>query len=232
MFFIEFKEIRSTTMGVAVTRRPDIPAPQPRGEFIQVAGRDGSLFQTDGTFDDIPIPIPLNFVRGPEIWMETYRRVKNWITGAGKLKMSDDPEWFYKCKSASIQTTERRARAGGFVDTTFICDPYQYQEAGQIAQEPEEVLLNPYATAKPIFYITGEGVCALTVNGTTLTANVGQNLTVDTDRMVAYRTDKTIQNTAINAGTDYTRLWLQPGKNEIEITNGFALKIAPNWRSL
>ena len=70
----------------------------------------------------------------------------------------------------------------------------------------------------------------LTVNGKTMKATVGQNLTIDTERMLAYRTDGTLMNTSVTG--DYEDLYLQAGENEISITSGFSLKIIPNWRCM
>ena len=47
---------------------------------------------------------------------------------------------------------------------------------------------------------------------------------------MSYREDGTLQNSAINA--DYDALMLVEGKNSITITEGFELKIIPNWRYL
>ena len=59
-------------------------------------------------------------------------------------------------------------------------------------------------------------------------ANVGQNITIDTERMIAYRTDGAMQNTAVSG--DYEDLYLLEGANQIVITSGFGLKVIPNWR--
>ena len=61
-------------------------------------------------------------------------------------------------------------------------------------------------------------------------ANVGQNLTIDTDRMIAFREDGTVNNIAVSG--DYEDLYLKEGDNQISITSGFALKVIPNWRSI
>ena len=70
----------------------------------------------------------------------------------------------------------------------------------------------------------------LTVNGNKMTANVGQNLTIDTDLMIAYRTDGTSQNTEVTG--EYEDLWLPPGENSVSVTAGFSLTVIPNWRCL
>lgn len=232
MFDIEYKGILSTTKGVAVTRRPNIPAPRQRGEFVEVAGRDGTLFVTDETFEDIDIPVPLNYVRAAKYWMETYRDVKNWISGSGKLKMGDDPEWFYKCKNAYIANPKRVVRMGATIDAHFICDPFQYNEGGQHFLEVEEVLLNPYALAKPTYKIEGNGSCYLTVNSHAGEVEIEGNIIIDTDRLVAYTEAGEIKNKAFVYGADYEKWWLKPGQNYIEVDEGFNLTVKPNWRSL
>lgn len=71
-------------------------------------------------------------------------------------------------------------------------------------------LMNRYEICHPIYFITGEGMCTLTVNGNTMTSNVGQNLTINTDKKLAYRTDKTMQNTQVSG--HYEDLYMQRGK--------------------
>ena len=232
MYEIEYRGILSTTKGVAVTRRPNIPAPRRRGEFVDVAGRDGSLFVTDDTYEDIDIPVPLNFVRAPKYWMETYRDVKNWITGSGKLKMGDDPGWFYNCKNAYITNPKRVVRVGGTIDAHFICDPYQYKEGGQFLLNPTEALLNPYAPTRPIYYIEGNGTCEIEVNGFAAEVEVDGNIIIDTNRMVAYTKTGDIVNRAFLAGAAFEAFWFKSGQNAAQVSNGFTLRIAPNWRSL
>lgn len=83
--------------------------------------------------------------------------------------------------------------------------------------------------AKPDYLIEGEGICTLTVNGNEMTANIGQNLTIDTYREVSYRTDDGTNNNIAVSG-DYEGLFLPTGAVEISITSGFELKIKPNWR--
>ena len=78
--------------------------------------------------------------------------------------------------------------------------------------------------------ITGEGECILQVNGSQMKANVGQNLVIDTDRLMAYRKDGKLMNTSVYG--DYAELHLLPGENTVYISRGFDLKVIPNWRCL
>ena len=229
MFYIEYNNQKNTDFGVAVTTRPSIPAPEPRGDYVQIAGRDGELLIKDGTYENIVIDVSMNFVRPPVKIAESYRSLKRWLRGGGILRMGDDVDVFYKVKQASIVQYARHTKFGSDVTAEFVCDPYTYYDSG-LLPITGGTIYNPYDTAHPVYKITGEGMCTITANDKSITANVGQNLTIDTDLLIAYREDGTLQNTAITG--DYDFLWLDYGQNQVSITNDFDLKIIPNWRSL
>lgn len=88
-------------------------------------------------------------------------------------------------------------------------------------------LYNPWSESHPIFKISGEGVCKITVNGKEVSANVGQNLLINTNLMQTYREDGALNNTAITG--DYENLYLQEGLNEISVSSGFAAEVIPKW---
>lgn len=236
MYWIKFNDMINTDLGVMVTTRPSVPSPEPRGEYVQIAGRDGSLLVNDvlyGTketsYENIQIDVEMNFVRRPDKVAETFRAVKRWLKGGGTLVLSDDVDVFYRVKAAAVNSNQRRTKYGSDIVASFICDPYTYMSSGT---QPISAgtIYNPYDTSKPLYRITGEGVCTLTVNGNQVSANVGQNLTIDTDLFLAYRTDGTMQNSAVTG--DINLLWLNNGNNTVSITNGFGLTIIPNWRML
>lgn len=230
MYDLEFNGVTAGSLGVKVAYRPDMPTPEKRIEQIEIPGRDGSLIETDGAYDDIAIEVEMNFVIARELWGAQFRRVKQWLADTGNLKFEDDQGFFYKIKNVVIDTTERTVREAGEFTVSFLADPYTYVDSGQREMTAAEVAFNDYSLAKPTYKITGEGVCTLTVNGNAMTANVGQNLTIDTDLMIAYRADGTTQNTEVTG--DYDGLWLPPGENSVSITSGFNLTIIPNWRCL
>lgn len=113
---------------------------------------------------------------------------------------------------------------------TFTLAPYEYLVSGKEKYPYELCKFNQYEICRPTYFITGEGMCTLSVNGKEMTANVGQNLTINTALQLAYRTDGAMQNTQVTGV--FTDLYLQSGDNSISITDGFDLKIQPNWRCL
>lgn len=217
--------------GVAVTSRPPLPSPQKRGEFVEVAGKSGSLFVTDETYEDITIPVSMNYVRAPFYVARQFREIKNWLSGSGKLIFTDDSEVFYRVKTIEVSDGKRRGRVGVDLEADFTCDPFSYYESGSLEHSIDECLLNPYHECEPIYIIKGGGVCELEVNGNVMSFNIGQNITIDIERSLAYREDGVFILQEIS-GANYEDMKLKHGKNTISITDGAHLSIIPNWRSL
>ena len=220
-------------LGVLIVRRPSSPAPLPKTTSYNIAGRDGSLFESWGLFEDVPVYVEMNFMAPLNEWENEARKIRQWLLnreGSRALFLSDDAAFFRRVKNVDAGEIERTSRRIGTLTPIFTCDPYMYAAAGQNAYAPAAVELNPYMKSHPIYQITGEGMCTLTVNGNEMTADIGQNLTIDTDRMIAYRNDGTLMNTAITG--EYEDLYLLSGQNSIEISDGFTMTVIPQWRTL
>lgn len=230
MYNILYKGVNCSRFGIIPARRPSVPAPEIRVTEMEIPGRDGVLVETDGCYGTITIPVEFNYLVPPEKWMDAYRKAKRWLTGSGWLVLEDDQDYMYKVLYVKITDTERTSRRIGNFTAEFTCDPYAYLVSGQQEHSVTDVLYNPYMLSHPVYKITGEGVCTLTVNGNTMSANVGQNITIDTELMIAYREDGTMQNTEVTG--DYEKLYLQEGENTITVTSGFEVTVQPNWREL
>lgn len=228
MYDLEFNGTTASSLGVKVSYRPDMPTPEKTIEEIVIPGRDGALIEWDGTYADIEIEVDMNFIVPPDSWGYMFRQVKRWLSKTGNLRFSDDPDYFYKVKNIAINTTERTVREAGEFTTVFRCDPYIYANAGTNEINLSEATYNPGAIAKPVYKITGEGLCRLTVNGKTFSINVGQNATIDTDLMLAYRQDGETMNADVTG--DYADLWLQEGENTLSVSANFTVTVIPNWR--
>lgn len=126
---------------------------------------------------------------------------KQWLSERNaKLIISDDAGFFYKITYVELDDNERTSeRIGNFTAIFHTLDGLQYSVDGAMEYDIEDVCWNPYIECHPTYKITAEGMCTLKINGKTMTANVGQNLTIDTDRMIAYREDGTLNNTELYA---------------------------------
>ena len=230
LYLVEFNGVTNKNIGLYATR-PNIPVAEYLSESYTIPGRDGELISYLGGVSDIPIPVTFGFFGHPNKWMDKFRAAKSWLLKEkGTLVLGDDQEYFYKVKKITFDEGVREVKDIGEFTVNFLCEGYQYLKQGKYDYDISDVLFNAYDFCKPVYKITGEGMCTLTVNGKTMTANVGQNLTVDSDLMVAYRKDGVIMNTAVSG--NYEDLWLNTGANMITITDGFDLKIQPNWRCI
>lgn len=230
MYEVSFNGIRTWKKGVAVTTRPQIPVPRQRAEYVQVAGMDGTLRVSDNTFEDIIIPINMNFVRSPKWWHETAREIRNWLFGSGILRLGNLHGFHYRVKAIDLSGMDNINKMGGRFTAQFLCQPFQYADGGDSFLSVDEVLINPYYRCEPCYLIEGNGQATLTVNGHLWTANVTNSIYIDTERKLVYNAEKENRRTATSG--EYKGLFLENGVNEISISSGFTLKVKPNWRSI
>ena len=227
---ISFKDQMASANGLLVVRRPDIPIPELQVETIKVAGRDGVLVSDIKRYEAIEITVAFNFMTSPERWNEHLRMVKEWASGSGRLILGDDTNYYYKALYTQASVAERTSRRIGNLTVTFVCDPYQYRIDGDVEYEPADCAYNGYDVCHPAYIIVGNGTATLTVNGSSVTAAVNGKVTIDSDLMIAYDADGNVANTSTIG--DYEGLYLQPGDNEIDITDGYTLTMIPRWRHI
>lgn len=230
MFSVSYNNESCLGYGIIPVRRPSIPAPEERIEEIKIPGRNGVLVVSENLYNAISIRVEFNFMSKSNEWAETYRKAKRWLSGSGELWFSDDHEVYYKVLYCKVTGTERTSRRIGNFTAEFVCDPYTYYKSGKNEIELESVIYNPGVTCEPAYRITGEGLCTLTINGYEFTANVGQEIIIDSNRMISYKNDGQMLNTDVTG--DYAKLWLNPGDNSLSVTDGFLAYITPEWRDL
>lgn len=230
-YFIDQNDKKSSDHFIYFETYPSIRLGQEQKEKKTVPGRGNVWIQT-GTYSDTEISMTLDVnVLGKDIdRMEAYAQAHLLLANLEEITFCDAPDFFYKVRSVSIGSVGQYADNAGDFIVTLTCAPGVFIKQGTFEQSVENVLLNSYSLSHPEYHISGEGACTLTVNGNEIKANVGQNLTIDTERMIAYREDGTLLNTTVSG--DYEDLYLAHGENTIEITEGFELKVVPNWRYL
>lgn len=229
---VGYNSIYGSSLQVYAIERPSIPAASEKIVEIEIPGRDGKLYKRTGKYNQTEITVDFNYTGKTGLWYQRWREIKEWLAKTNtELRFSDDNRFFYKVKHVILNPIERPSENVGRFNVIFVTkDGLQYLEEGTIKMDVALINYNPGISCCPEYYIEGEGVCEITVNGETMKANVSGDIVIDTERMIAYRSDNKSQNVAITG--DYEWLYLKPGENRIEVTPGFECKIRPNWRCL
>lgn len=195
-----------------------------------IPGRVGTLTVRTGRYTDTVITNVLEFASETVEMFETkLNEIKKWLMETKKLVYTDKEDRFFLVKKVEFSNIKRKYGVFGNITVVFTCEPFVYLKSGEYEVESGN-LFNPYSWSQPLYKITGEGVCVLTVNEKSITANVSGDLFIDTEKMICYRSDGTSQNTAVSG--DYEDLFLQEGENVISVTDGFQCKVVPRWRCL
>lgn len=220
---IQYNGGTGKSCGVLLYDYPVIEQAKRNYDVYSVPGRNGELISADEYLSNVTIKCTFSVIS--KTFMQHIRKIKQWLSGTGKLILSDTPETFWEVLKVEYDSVEREMRRYGRFTVNFVCYPYEFRIDGQRAVGA--LKFNPCDLCMPLYSITGEGNCSLTVNGYTMSADVGQNLTIDTRRQIAYREDGGLMNTAVRG--DYEKLWIPNGDCKVSITSGFKLQITPRW---
>ena len=233
-FTVTYNNITDKSVGVHAVTRPSVPAPVRDVNVSRIAGRDSAYYDDVGTVADIAIKIVFGFTKSPDTWTTQYRALKKWLLSGSDgayLKFSDDTGYHYKVHNVEITETERMSRMIGQVEAVFYCDGYTYLDSGDTQINLAATIANNYALCHPLYKITGNGACTLTVNSKTFVISaVSTGVDIDTDAMLSIGSNSVWVNTGVTG--DYEDLYLKPGNNSLSITSGFTCKIVPRWRCL
>lgn len=163
---------------------------------------------------------------------KVYDYLYSWLNNGnreGVLIVSDDLTKYYKATCTSVTTNYMSLRFSS-VDITFTCVPFRYS----IDNEP--ILLESNGTvnvggnyySEPRIKIYGNGSGTLAVNGVNLSVYVDSYLTVDTERLLAYK-----DNVVALSQTAGVLPTFQVGANTIAFNGGISkVEIYKNERWL
>lgn len=222
---IEYNGVTGEHFDVFLKEYPTFSGAQKTYTTVSVAGKLGSLVGKDEGKSNLMIECVFTVIS--DKFSLKISSLKQWLCGTGNLTLSDSADRFFKVWKIEHGDIERELRNYGTFSVVFVCTPYEYLKDGQEPKTINEAYYNPYSESRPIYKIKGEGVCVIEINNNIMTANIGQNLTIDTDKMIAYKEDGVMQNTAVTG--NYEDLYLKHGENQMFFTGGFLIEIIPNW---
>lgn len=110
--------------GLYVAETPSIAMPERRVTYDTIPGRNGTLTEDEGTYDDITISVTFN-VKSNDI-IDLSNRVKAWLAGGqGNLVFSDDPEYYYVAECVNKFDIARTMQVLGKFPVVFNCKPFK-----------------------------------------------------------------------------------------------------------
>lgn len=232
MYDIQYNGIKGSELKIYAKERPEIPAAKRAYEEITVSGKDGTYLRDLGRYENVELPVKMNYMGSESEWHERWREVQRWLSETnGELILSDEPEYYFKVSRVILGNNVRRGKRIGDFNITFVLkDGLYYLKSGKEKYDPEVVKWNPGVECYPIYYLAGTGTCTINVNGLTFEVTMNGTVIIDSERQIVYSEDKRILNNV--AKGNYQNLCLAKGENSINITKGFNMKIMPNWRCL
>ena len=170
----------SRDFGIIIEKYPQSCHATRRGEAYQIAGRNGTYYAEDGTYDNYTQPYRVNIREG------NYRRadlrcqdIAAWLLGPSdfvRLEDSFEPEVYRLARYAGPLNVDQILGRWGQAQLEFECLPERWLLSGEQAQDVCDTstaadrhnkVYNPTRfTARPLLRIAGTGTLAVTINGT------------------------------------------------------------------
>ena len=238
-YYFMFKDIPSYTMGIQISKRPNMPVREEVIDEYNIQGF-GTVYKHRQYFKDIEIKFNCNFIVNANLWGEKIIEIQDYLSGIGALFLSDDSNSFYKVKKVAGFEVSRILEKGGTFDLIFTCEPYKYKTEGleweNIILQEKKTFYNNYNKTFPKIKINGNGTNILIKfedsRGIFLPVTSGEVL-IDTDRGIITK-DGILANNLERISQQYDgikSLYFKKGVNEVTVTGtGVTIEIQPNWR--
>lgn len=225
-YFI-YNGIDSRMMGVIVTAMPPTIRAAQRMESVTVPGRDGSLHETDGSYD--------NYTKTMECAIKNREKLDDiaaWLTGSGEIIFSSEPDKIYRVTISNTISIAQMMRTFQKFQVSFDTYPFKYSvnkfDDALTLTKATTILGKGTVHSQPVITVHAAGAVTLTINGTDYPlSNVDDYVTINSEIEECYKGDLNRNN--IFSADEFPRL--QPGENIISWTGDVEkIEIIPNWR--
>lgn len=253
--YITFRGVRCDEVGARLAEAPVITYGIPKGKKVEIPGRDGTLFISDGGYNATTIKLTFVVPNADDL-----TTVANWLSGYGKLVIGDQPEQYYKGLVITAgQVTNVAPRLDGKrIVATFTCEPFRYstfeipyQLSGASGEKSVDGKGNYYA--RPIITVhaaaprgSGSNIryasVEIEINDWTIEMeSIDTYVTLDCEAMMAYKggSNKSRYVTITTDNDDdwpmlypdgqaNTITWTNKGGSSYPAVTG--IELWPNWR--
>lgn len=195
MKYFTFNGISSLDKNITIKKTPSFTKPNLKGEKVSIPGRNGSLFFSEDSYDDVLMPIEC-FVKSDNL-AEAAKDIKGWLNEEGNLSFSENPEVFYKARIANQFDISYLIRNYGEFVVLMDLEPFSYKIGVQDLMLIEGgTIYNPGTIeSQPVISIYGSGNINLTINDKSIVLNgISTSITIDSVIQDAYSGDTNLNN--------------------------------------
>lgn len=226
-----------TDYGIIVTKRPVIPSPKRRVNYIDVPGRDSSLRFDENTFEDITIAVEC-IIKGTNATAKI-DTIKSWLFLAGEKDLIFSFQTNKKFRAQVINSIDFKDIFRQFCSfiIVFNCQPFKYgvdNSVLTISNSSGTTINYPgsYA-AKPIVKVYGKGDGTFKIkNREVKMKGIIDHLIVNSEIEEAYYMNSTTMVNGNNLMTGEFPI-LENGSNSVTFSGGVTkLEVTANTRWL
>lgn len=218
--------------GILIAKRPSIPLPRRKIQYIDIPGKDSSLRYDEGTYEDITILVECSMVN-KEYLPNAIDDIKGWLSnmGEGELIFSFQPTKKYMAQVVNFIDFTQVFNAIGKFPIIFNCRPFKYAvDNDPITITARETTINNIGTvsSEPILAIYGNGDITININShQVILKNIANKIIVNSVIEDAYNDlGENLNGKVIG---EFPRL--SPGANRISWSGSVSkIEITPNWR--
>lgn len=215
-----------------VAEIPPVP-PLAEQQYIEYNnGSDTIEYIPDTVFEPITIEVKARAFKRPHDFSST--KIYEFLQGKKNLKLTRFSGYHMKIRRllgvSPIQTTKGNEI---IYNISFVCDPWKYIDDNDEFVLPNDgVFVNPGTRySKPIIRCTiSSAPATITTNGETLTINQAGQITIDSERMLVYKTVGNV-NTAVTQYTIGKLPMFSVGQNLVAVSSSVSnVTVVGNWR--
>lgn len=187
----------SDNYGIYVSESPVFDKPKRKQTVFNIPGRNGSILFQESAFEDV--------ARSYNVWVaeqtgdfpktlpEIVSDLTSWLnsgTGYQRLEDSFEPDVFRLAYYSGGDNFSDNMLQYGESELIFTCRPERFLKSGEtpVALVNGGTIENPTRfDSKPLIHIEGSGTVSVTINNSTITAQIVDYINIDCERMNAYR---------------------------------------------
>ncbi len=220
--------------GILISKRPVIPSPKRRVEFVNVPGRDSNIKFDEGTYEDINIVVECT-VKDRNNLSEKLDEIKGWLFNSGESELIFSFQGDRKYIAQVINAIDFKTlyKVIGVFPILFSCRPFKYEVINNtITIQSLGDTVNNIGTVEssPIIGVYGSGNITLVINDEEIfLKEISNSITINSVIEDCYGNSNENLNSKMSG--DFPKL--APGVNTISwIGSVSKVEVVPNWRWL